>query len=72
MTSPHTPEAIALYPSVIERLRQLTQAGEFAPMHEALWRDWMALHHYLCSFRLDNAPLEHRGDNIYALARRPA
>lgn len=53
--SPHSPEAIALYPSVIERLRTLTQAGEFAPMHEALWRDWMALHHYLCSFRLDNA-----------------
>ncbi len=52
--SPHSPEAIACYPA-IERLRGLTASGDAAALREALWRDWMALHHYLCSFRLDNA-----------------
>lgn len=53
--SPHSPEAIALYPSVIERLRTLTVSGDNAARHEALWRDWMALDHYLRSFRLEDA-----------------
>jgi SAM-dependent methyltransferase len=53
--SPHSPEAITLYPSVIERLQRLTASGDDAARHQALWRDWMALHHYLCSFRLEDA-----------------
>jgi SAM-dependent methyltransferase len=51
----HSPEAIARYPGVIERLRTLTQSGDDTARHTALWREWTALHHYLCSFRLEDA-----------------
>jgi SAM-dependent methyltransferase len=55
VSSPHSAEAIALYPQVLDRLRRLADAGDRPGLHEALWRDWMALHHYLSSFRLDDA-----------------
>lgn len=42
----------------LDRIISLARAGERAPFHDAIWKDWEVLHRYLTSFALENAGKE--------------
>lgn len=43
---------------VLDQLRVIIESGDGEALHQTLWREWQALRHYLCSFRLDDAPAD--------------